>query len=475
MHAAGLVFRCGATRRETPRDRQRPHAATQAPPPLAARPPARHRRRRCPAGATASAAPARRVVVTGLGCVTSLGNDPAAFYDALLAGKSGIGRISRWDAAALELPTTIAGEVKDFDAAGWMSAKMARRVDPFIAYLVVSAKKALADAGLPEGSAAIAQLDLARCGALIGSAMGGMHAFATAVEAQQTQGFRKMNPFCIPFAITNMGAALTAMDVKFMGPNYSISAACASGNFCISGAAGHIARGDADLMLAGASDAAILPIGMAGFAAARALSRRNDDPATASRPWDAGRDGFVMGEGAGVLVLEELSHAIKRGAPILAEYIGGSATCDAHHMTEPRPDGFGVRSAISLALKAAKIHPEEVGYVNAHGTSTPAGDMAEYAAIVAALPGRNVRINSTKAMIGHLLGAAGAVEAIAVVQALRSQVLHPNPNLITPEPGVDLALLVGKEKLAHPFRVALSNSFGFGGHNSCIAFAKADM
>ena len=283
---------------------------------------------------------------------------------------------------------------------------MSRRVDPYIAYLVVAAKKALHDAGVAEGSDAIKALDVARCGALIGSAMGGMHSFAGAVEALTTQGHKKMNPFCIPFAITNMGSALTAMDVGFMGPNYSISAACASGNFCIQSAAGHIRSGDAELMLAGASDAAILPIGMAGFAAARALSRRNDDPATASRPWDTDRDGFVMGEGAGVLVLEELGHALARGAPILAEFLGGSATCDAHHMTEPHPEGKGVLLAIENALQASGVARERVSYVNAHGTSTPAGDLAEYAAIRKALPGGHVRINSTKSMIGACRAAA---------------------------------------------------------------------
>lgn len=391
-----------------------------------------------------------------------------------------MGPISRYDPAAYDIPTTFAAEVRGFDPSGWMAPKMARRVDPFIAYLVVSAKKALAAAGLPEGSPAAAGLDLARCGALIGSAMGGMHAFATAVEAQSTVGFRKMNPFCIPFAITNMGAALTAMDLGFMGPNYSISAACASGNFCISGAAGHIARGDADLMLAGASDAAVLPIGMAGFSAARALSRRNGEPGAASRPWDAGRDGFVMGEGAAVLVLEELGHAVRRGAPILAEYLGGAATCDAHGMTEPRPDGAGVKAALLGALASARLRPSDVGYVNAHGTSTPAGDVAELRAIEAALGasagGAGVRVNSTKGSIGHLLGAAGAVEAVACVQALRTGLLHPNPNLYAVDPAAGAeaaALLVGRDREAAPgLRVALSNSFGFGGHNSCIAFGK---
>jgi 3-oxoacyl-[acyl-carrier-protein] synthase II len=283
-----------------------------------------------------------------------------------------------------------------------MTAKMSRRVDPYIAYLVTAAKRALHDGGIAEGSDAIKSLDVTRCGALIGSAMGGMHSFAGAVEAMTTQGHRKMNPFCIPFAITNMGGALAAMDLGFMGPNYSISSACASGNFCIQNAADHIRKGDADLMLAGASDAAILPIGIAGFMAARALSRRNDDPATASRPWDLDRDGFVMGEGAGVLVLEELEHARARGATILAEFLGGAYTCDAHHMTEPHPEGKGVGLAIETALASSGVARERVNYVNAHGTSTPAGDLAEYKAIRKALPGPNVRINSTKSMIGAL-------------------------------------------------------------------------
>jgi len=430
-----------------------------------------------------------------------------------------------------------------------MTAKMSRRVDPFIAYLVVAAKKALHDAGIAEGSDAMCvpvlsfscaqltrvkpgarrskALDVTRCGSLVGSAMGGMHSFAGAVEAMTTQGHRKMNPFCIPFAITNMGSALFAMDVGFMGPNYSISSACASGNFCIQNAADHIRKGDADLMLAGASDAAILPIGMAGFSAARALSRRNDDPATASRPWDVDRDGFVMGEGAGVLVLEELEHARARGAPILAEFLGGSYTCDAHHMTEPHPEGRGVALAISNALASCGLAAERVNYVNAHGTSTPAGDLAEYRAIRATLPGSHVRINSTKSMIGasasesvasealtraragHLLGAAGAVEAVAAVMAIQTGMASdpgqdscslslpspaaPEPQFEEPRPGGGFEHCGGRQRAeargaawqaGSPRRrsvsllsppqvdVALSNSFGFGGHNSCVLFSK---
>jgi 3-oxoacyl-[acyl-carrier-protein] synthase II len=282
-----------------------------------------------------------------------------------------------------------------------------------------------------------------------------------------------MNPFCIPFAITNMAGALLAMDIGFMGPNYAINTACASGNYCIHNAAGHIMRGEADLMLAGSADASVLPSGIGGFIACKALSKRNDDPTGASRPWDRDRDGFVMGEGAGVLVLEDYEHATKRGAKIYAEYVGGAFTTDAHHMTEPHPDGKGVKLCIERALAAAGLKPEDVNYVNAHATSTPAGDMAEYRAIRAALPHSDLRMNSTKSMIGHLLGGAGAVEAIASIKALETGYLHPTLNCSSPEEGVDLDVICGRGgKVKHDVKVALSNSFGFGGHNSAILFKK---
>lgn len=281
-----------------------------------------------------------------------------------------------------------------------------------------------------------------------------------------------MNPFCIPFAITNMAGALLAMDIGFMGPNYAINTACASGNYCIHNAAGHIQRGEADLMLAGSADASVLPSGIGGFIACKALSKRNDDPQGASRPWDRDRDGFVMGEGAGVLVLEDLEHAKARGARIYAEYVGGAFTCDAHHMTEPHPDGRGVRLCIERAVAAAGLKPEDVTYVNAHATSTPAGDMAEYRAIRAALPHDSLRMNSTKSMIGHLLGGAGGVEAIATIKAIQTGWLHPTLNCASPEDGVDLDVVCGRGKQQQDVRVALSNSFGFGGHNSSIVFRK---
>jgi len=425
----------------------------------------------------------KRVVITGLGVVTAHGNDVDDFYAKLLAGESAISPITEWTPHT-DQGTVIAGEIKGFDPEEFMTKKMARRVDPFIAYQIVAAKKALQSAGVPfaKGEEMDAMVDKTRAGCLIGSAMGGLHSFTTATENCVKEfngenpswiGHKKMNPFCIPFAITNMGSALTAMDLGFMGPNYSISSACASGNFCILNSVDHIRNGEADLMLAGASDAAVLPSGMGGFSAVKALSKRNDDPRAASRPWDKGRDGFVMGEGAGVLVLESLEHALGRGAVPIAEVLGGSYSCDAHHMTEPHPDGAGVALAITRALKDSGVDAKDVNYVNAHATSTPAGDMAELR-VLQDLFGKNeiFKINSTKGMIGHLLGAASAVEAVACIKAIQLGEVHPNINLEDPEDDVELGLLVGdtSEKLA--VDVALSNSFGFGGHNSAVLFGK---
>ena len=425
----------------------------------------------------------KRVVITGLGVVTAHGNDVDDFYAKLLAGESAISPITEWTPHT-DQGTVIAGEIKGFEPEEFMTKKMARRVDPFIAYQIVAAKKALQSAGIPfaKGEEMDAMVDKTRAGCLIGSAMGGLHSFTAATENCVKEfngenpswiGHKKMNPFCIPFAITNMGSALTAMDLGFMGPNYSISSACASGNFCILNSVDHIRNGEADLMLAGASDAAVLPSGMGGFSAVKALSKRNDAPTAASRPWDKGRDGFVMGEGAGVLVLESLEHALGRGATPIAEVLGGSYSCDAHHMTEPHPDGAGVALAITRALKDSGVDAKDVNYVNAHATSTPAGDMAELR-VLQDMFGKNetFKINSTKGMIGHLLGAASAVEAVACIKAIQLGEVHPNINLEDPEDDVELGLLVGdtSEKLA--VDVALSNSFGFGGHNSAVLFGK---
>lgn len=409
----------------------------------------------------------RRVVVTGMGVVTPLGHDPDVFYNNLLEGASGISEIETFDCATF--PTRIAGEIKSFSTEGWVAPKLSKRMDKFMLYLLTAGKKALADGGVTED--VMKELNKLKCGVLIGSAMGGMKVFNDAIEALRVS-YRKMNPFCVPFATTNMGSAMLAMDLGWMGPNYSISTACATSNFCILNAANHIIRGEADMMLCGGSEAAIIPIGLGGFVACRALSQRNSDPTKASRPWDSSRDGFVMGEGAGVLLLEELEHALQRGANIYAEFLGGSFSCDAYHMTEPHPEGVGVTLCVQKALSEAGIAKEDINYINAHATSTPAGDLKEYQALVRCF-GDNpeLRINSSKSMVGHLLGAAGAVEAVATIQAIRTGWIHPNINLENPDEGVDTNLLVGPKKERLQVKAALSNSFGFGGQNSSIIFA----
>ncbi|KAE8664352.1 synthase I [Hibiscus syriacus] len=409
----------------------------------------------------------RRVVVTGMGVVTPLGHDLDVFYNNLLEGASGISEIETFNSALF--PTRIAGEIKSVSADGWVAPKLSKRMDKFMLYMLIAGKKALEDGGVTED--VMDELDKAKCGVLIGSAMGGMKVFNDAIEALRIS-YKKMNPFCVPFATTNMGSAMLAMDLGWMGPNYSISTACATSNFCILNAANHITRGEADVMLCGGSDAAIIPIGLGGFVACRALSQRNNNPTKASRPWDANRDGFVMGEGAGVLLLEELEHAKRRGATIYAEFLGGSFTCDAYHMTEPHPDGIGAILCIEKALAQSGVPREDVNYINAHATSTPSGDIKEYQALLHCF-GKNpeLKVNSTKSMIGHLLGAAGAVEAVAAVQAIKTGWVHPNINLETPDEGVDTNVLVGPKKERLNVNAALSNSFGFGGHNSSIIFA----
>ncbi|MCD7456980.1 Protein TRANSPORT INHIBITOR RESPONSE 1 [Datura stramonium] len=384
----------------------------------------------------------RRVVVTGMGVVTPNGHDSDVFYENLLQGVSGISEIEAFDCS--HFPTRIAGEIKSFSTDGWVAPKFSKRMDKFMLYMLTAGKKALSDGGITED--VMKELNKTRCGVLIGSGMGGMKVFSDAVESLRIS-YKKMNPFCVPFATTNMGSAMLAMDLGWMGPNYSISTACATGNFCILSAANHIIKGEADMMLCGGSEAVIVPVGLGGFVACRALSQRNSDPTRASRPWDSNRDGFVMGEGAGVLLLEELEHAKRRGATIYAEFLGGSFTCDAYHMTEPHPEGAGVILCIEKALARSGVSKEDVNYINAHATSTLAGDLKEYQALVHCF-GQNpeLRVNSTKSMIGHLLGAAGAVEAVATIQAIRTGWVHPNINLENPDEGVDANLLVGSKK-----------------------------
>ncbi len=410
----------------------------------------------------------KRIVVTGMGIVSCFGNDVDAFYDALLAGKSGVKTITNFPCE--DYPTRFAAAVPDFDASEYIDRKQARRIDPFIRFATVAGKKALEMAHI--GPEELAKLDKTRCGVIIGSGMGGLNTFYDGTEMLLTKGHRRITPFFIPFIITNMAGALLAIDLGFMGPNYSISTACATANYSIVSAANHIRQGHADLMICGGSEAAVTPVGLAGFVANKALSEHNEAPEKASRPWDKERDGFVMGEGAGVLVLESLEHALARGAPIIAEYYGGAVGCDAYHMTAPREDGSGVALCIEEALRDAEIGKETINYVNAHATSTPLGDMAEVEGIhkVFGSHTKNMKINGTKSMTGHCLGAAGGVEAIATIKAIQIGKIHPTINLEHPEPR--LGDLDPVANTAQELKVtgALSNSFGFGGHNSTVIF-----
>lgn len=405
----------------------------------------------------------RRIVVTGMGVVSCFGMDIELFYQQLLAGQSGVTPITSFPCE--EYPTRFAASVKHFDTEGYLDKKQARRVDACIAYAVVAGKKALEHAGVQLDS-----LDKNRCGVLIGSGMGGMKTYADGVETVVTKGFKRLTPFFVPYIITNMPGALLAIEVGFKGPNYSISTACATATHSIISAARHIERGDADLIVCGGSEAPIVPVGLAGFVACKALSERNDAMEKASRPWDKGRDGFVMGEGCGVLVLEELEHAIARKAPILAEYLGGEISCDANHMTDPVADGSVVSATMRQALAEAHLPPTAVDYVNAHATSTLVGDLCEVRAIKSLFGSHasKLRINATKSILGHSLGAAGGFEAVVTVQAIQKKKVHPTINLDDPEDEVkDLNLVAHKAQDAD-IKVAMSNSFGFGGHNASI-------
>jgi len=410
----------------------------------------------------------KRVVVTGMGIVSCFGNDVDVFYDCLLAGKNGVRPITHFPCE--EFPTRFAASVPEFDPGDYIDRKQARRIDPFIRYATFAGKKALEHAGLfPD----LKNLNKQRCGIVIGSGMGGMSTFYEGTSTLIARGPKRLTPFFVPYIITNMGGALLGIDLGFMGPNYSISTACATANYSIVAAANHIRQGHADLMLCGGSEAAVYPIGLAGFVANKALSEKNDTPEIASRPWDRGRDGFVMGEGAGVLVLESLEHALARGATIYAEYLGGAVSCDAFHMTAPRDDGLGVSLCIEEALRDSEVAKEQVNYINAHATSTPLGDIAEVEAVhkVFGPHVKNIKMNATKSMIGHCLGAAGGVEAIATIKAILTGYVHPTINLDDPEPALgEIDVVPGKAK-AHQIEVGISNSFGFGGHNSTVVFA----
>ncbi len=405
----------------------------------------------------------KRVVITGLGVVSCFGNDVEGFIDALMAGKSGVRSITEFPCD--DFPTRFAAKISNFDPDGYIDKKQARRVDNFIAYSLVSGKKALESAKIDKES----KLDKKRCGVLIGSGMGGLDMFSNAVETLKDKGIGRMSPFFIPYTITNMGGALLAMEYGFMGPNYSISTACATGNYAIVSALRHIRDGEADLIVCGGVEAPINAVGLAGFCACRALSTRNEAPEKAARPWDKDRDGFVMGEGAGVLVLESLEHAKARGARIYGEVLGGAFSCDAHHMTMPREDGEGIALCIDKALKDADVSPSEVNYINAHATCTPLGDMAEVNAAKRIFKNPSkIYMNATKSMIGHGLGAAGGLEAVATVMQMKRKEIHPTINLDNPEEGLDF--MTPTKATDCDIQVAISNSFGFGGHNASVVF-----
>lgn len=407
----------------------------------------------------------RRVVVTGIGCVSPLGNDVDTTFRRLLEGQSGIGPITRFDAK--DHNARIAGEVRGFDVAQYVpSRKIARHMDDFVRFAIAASDMAIKSSGLD-----LAASDRERVGAVVGTGVGGLQV----IEAQQRvlleRGPRAISPFLIPMFLGNLAPGQIAIRHGLKGPNVHLSTACATGTHAIGEASHVIARGDADVMLAGGAEAGITPLLVAGFCAANALSTRNDSPEEASRPFDRGRDGFVMGEGAGILVLEELEHARRRGAPILAELAGYGLTDDAHHITAPEDSGDGGKRAMQAALARAKVNPEDVDYVNAHGTATPLGDKVETTALKAlfgahATSGK-LWISSTKSMIGHLLGAAGAVEAIVCVKSIVENKVHPTINLRDPDPECDLDYVASAAR-DRRVRVALSNSFGFGGHNATL-------
>ncbi|GIU09428.1 beta-ketoacyl-ACP synthase II [Shewanella glacialipiscicola] len=409
----------------------------------------------------------RRVVVTGLGLVTPVGNTVDTTWKALLSGKSGIAPITKFDAS--EFSTRFSGSVKDFDIEQYVTKKEARKMDLFIQYGMAAGIQAIQDSGLD-----MSKENPGRVGTAIGSGMGGMWLIEQGHSALINGGPRKVSPFFVPSTIINMISGNLSIMFGMQGPNFAVTTACTTGVHNIGFAARTIAYGDADVMVAGGAEDVTSPLGVAGFSAAKALSTRNDDPMAASRPWDKDRDGFVIGDGAGVMVLEEYEHAKARGATIYGELVGFGMSGDAFHMTSPPSDGAGAAAAMVNAINDAKLSLEQIGYINAHGTSTPAGDKAEVAAVksVFGSQANKVLVSSTKSMTGHLLGAAGAVEAIFTLLALRDQIVPPTINLDNPDEGCDL------DFVAHTARdvkmdYALCNSFGFGGTNGSLLFKKA--
>jgi 3-oxoacyl-[acyl-carrier-protein] synthase II len=416
----------------------------------------------------------RRVVVTGLGALTPVGNTTEEFWSALKQGKSGVGPITKFDVSGKDASgqfkyvTRIAGEIRNFDENKYIDKKEARRLDPYLKYAIATSAMAVEDAALDTE-----KVDATRFGVLIGSGIGGISTLMEGEKVLNEKGPDRVSPFIIPMLIVNMAAGLVSMRFGAKGPNSSVVTACATGNHSIGDAARIIERGDADVMIAGGAEAIIVPITIAGFCSMKAMSTRNDEPEKASRPFDAGRDGFVCGEGAGIVVLEALEHAVRRDARIYAEVVGYGMTGDAHHMTAPDPEGDGATRAMQLALKEAAVDPSVVGYINAHGTSTPYNDKFETIAIkrVFGDHARKLAVSSTKSMTGHLLGAAGGIEAIATTLALHHGLLPPTINYETPDPECDLDYVPNQARKVD-IEYALSNAFGFGGTNATLLFRR---
>lgn len=408
----------------------------------------------------------RRVVVTGIGMLTPVGHTVKETWDNVVDGKSGIGPIEHFDVSSYS--TTFGGSVRDFDVSEYMHPKDARKMDLFIQYGMAAGIQAIEDSGLEATDE-----NAGRIGLAIGSGIGGLPMIEKNHSLLEKSGPRKISPFFVPGSIINMIGGNLSIKYGFKGPNIAIVTACTTGTHNIGSAARMIAYGDADAMIAGGAEMATTPLGLGGFAAARALSKRNDDPQAASRPWDRDRDGFVLSDGAGIMVLEEYEHAKKRGANIYAELAGFGMSGDAHHMTSPPEDGSGAAASMANAIKDSQLNPDQVDYINAHGTSTPAGDTAESNAAKTVLghAAANVRMSSTKSMIGHLLGAAGSVEAIFSVLAIRDQVAPPTINLDNPSEGCDLNYVAHTAQQAD-IEVAMSNSFGFGGTNGTLVFKR---
>ena len=408
----------------------------------------------------------RRVVVTGVGAVTPVGNTAEEFWAALIQGKSGIGPVTRFDASSL--PTRIAGELKGFDPLRYIDKKDDRKLDPFLKYAIACAAMAVEDAGLN-----VERVDRTRFGVLVGSGIGGITTLLETHKVLLEKGPDRVSPFFIPMLIINMASGLISMRFGARGPNSSVVTACATGNHAIGDAMRIIQRNDADVMIAGGSEAIILPLTFAGFCQMKAMSTRNDDPGRASRPFDATRDGFVCGEGGGLLVLESLDHALARDARIYAEVVGYGMTGDAYHMTAPDPEADGASRAMSLALRDAGVEPTSVGYINAHGTSTLYNDKSETMAIkrVFGDHARKLAVSSTKSMTGHLLGAAGGIEAIATAFAIHHGILPPTINYETPDPDCDLDYVPNQAR-KQDVEIALSNAFGFGGTNATLVLRK---